>query len=277
MFSCRELYLDLLKKTLLFELWDETKLWRVAKLETHPFYKRWFVNAVVQHLAKTERRIMEPVPFSDSERQIGSDWPTLAHTMVGRKRLDHLLHCCETIIEEGVPGDFIETGVWRGGSCILMRGALKAHNAANRTVWVADSFEGLPPPDAEKYPLDEQDKLFSFDELRVTLDEVRDTFARYGLLDDQVQFLKGWFKDTLPHAAIKELALLRLDGDMYESTIDSLRFLYPKLAPGGYCIIDDYWLPACESAVQDYRREHNINEEIHSIDGFGFYWRRDSK
>src|SRR5437762_801966 len=120
----RKLYLDLMKKALLFQLWDERELPRPARLDPHPFYKRWLVERIVKHLKKSNRMIVEPVTFSESERENGTDWPSLAHTMIGARRLDHLHQCCETVIGEGVPGDLIETGVWRGGACIFMRAVL---------------------------------------------------------------------------------------------------------------------------------------------------------
>jgi hypothetical protein len=209
-------------------------------------------------------------------REVGHDWPKLAHTMIGQKRLSSLRSCVEDVIADDVPGDFIETGVWRGGACILMRGILAAHGITDRTVWVADSFEGLPAPDEEKYPEDSGANWNEAKELAVSLEEVRDTFDRYGLLDDKVQFLKGWFKDTLPAAPIEKLAIARLDGDLYESTWDGLTNLYPKLSVGGYLIIDDYSLPMCKQAVIDYRDEHDITEAIQVIDWTGVYWRREN-
>src|SRR5207244_9250758 len=105
--------------------------------------------------------------------------------------------------------------------------------------------------------------------------QVKANFDRYGLLDHQVRFLKGWFRDTLPGAPIEKLAVLRLDGDMYESTMDALTNLYPKLAVGGYLIVDDDgYAPACRQAVQDYRQAHGIKEKILEIDWTGVYWHR---
>ena len=84
-------------------------------------------------------------------------------------------------------------------------------------------------------------------------EEVRERFARYGLLDEQVRFLRGWFRDTLPSAPIERLALLRLDGDLYDSTYDTLAALYPRVSVGGYVIIDDYdAVDECREAVHDY-------------------------
>ena len=98
---------------------------------------------------------------------------------------------------------------------------------------------------------------------------------KYGLLDGQVQFLKGWFKDTLPEAPINELAMLRLDGDMYSSTIEAIQVLYDKVAVGGFVIVDDYGaVPACQQAITDYRNHRGITDTIHPIDGVGVYWRK---
>ena len=105
---------------------------------------------------------------------------------------------------------------------------------------------------------------------------VLSNFARYGLLDDQVVFLKGWFSDTIPKAKIKKLVILRMDGDTYESTIDAMNLCYHKLQSGGYCIVDDYWaLEDCKRAVDEYRAKHNVTEEIIRIDGLSCYWRKD--
>jgi O-methyltransferase len=194
--------------------------------------------------------------------------------MIGRKRLDNLQSCVESVLTEGVEGDFIETGVWRGGSCIFMRAILAAHGVHDRRVFVADSFAGLPEPDGDKYPEDKGDTHHIHDRLAISREQVAANFEKYGLLDDQVVFLKGWFKDTLPNAPIEKLAVLRLDGDMYESTMDALESLYPKLSPGGYCIIDDYSLPGCEKAVADYRARHGIEDEIQTIDWTGSYWQK---
>src|SRR5262249_23671341 len=150
---------------------------------------------------------------------------------------------------------------------------LKAYGVTDRTVWLADSFEGLPPPNAALYPHDRGSTLHQFGFLAVSLDQVRENFQRYGLLDEQVQFLKGWFRDTLPTAPVQRLAVLRLDGDLYESTMDALTHLYPKVSPGGYVIVDDYGnIAACRQAVHDYRNWHEVQDPIHDIDGMGVFW-----
>lgn len=203
------------------------------------------------------------------------EWPAVAHTMIGAARLASLQSCAEDVIRAGVPGDFIETGVWRGGASILMRAVLEAYGVRDRTVWVADSFEGLPPPNPDDYPYDIGLDLSVYDELAISLEQVQDNFRRYGLLDDRVRFLKGWFKDTLPGAPIESLALMRLDGDLYESTIQAFEALYPKLSVGGYVIVDDYGaVAACAQATHDFRAAQGIEDEIQVIDDTGVFWQR---
>ena len=220
-----------------------------------------------------KRKIVDP-----ETRQNGLDWPSNADTMIGVKRLDNIQECVFDILKNNVDGDFIETGVWRGGAVIFMQALLKVFNVQNKKVWVADSFEGLPKPNEALYPVDTGDIHHTVKALSISLDTVQNNFKKYHLLDDNVVFLKGWFKDTLPGAPIKKLALLRLDGDMYESTMDALTHLYPKLSVGGYCIIDDWGaVPACQRAVIDYREKNGITEGIKIIDWAGAYWKKEEK
>lgn len=213
--------------------------------------------------------------FDPALRAKGLDWPVEAETMIGLGRLQNIEDCVVDVLRNNVPGDLIETGVWRGGACIFMRSILRVYGDERRTVWVADSFEGLPAPDG-RYAQDTGDKHSEFaDVLAVSLEQVQANFKRYGMLDEQVKFLKGWFKDTLPAAPIQKLAIMRLDGDMYSSTMDGLVNLYPKLSLGGYAIIDDYHaVPACRQAVDEYRAANGIVEPIREIDGSGVFWQR---
>ena len=207
------------------------------------------------------------------DRAEGKVIPPFAHTAVGRARLDHLQHCLETVVRDGIAGDVIETGIWRGGTVIFMRAALNVLGERGRTVWAADSFAGLPKPRPEHSP-DAGARWHTRRELAVDRRTVEATMERYGLREG-VSFLEGWFADTLPHAPIERLAIIRLDGDMYGSTIDALQALYPKLQPGGFLVIDDYYgVNACASAVDDYRAAHQIEEPIERVDWTCAYWRR---
>jgi O-methyltransferase len=206
----------------------------------------------------------------------GQEWPLNGLTMIGLARLENIRQCAEQVLRQKVPGDFIEAGVWRGGAGIFMKAILAANGDTDRHIWLADSFEGIPPPDPSRYPADADNELWSNPLLAVPLDEVRDNFDRYGLQDDRIHFIKGWFRDTLPTLSEKAFALIRLDGDLYESTMDGLTNLYPSLSPGGIVIIDDYgnsdW--GCGQAVDDYRSTHGITEQICEIDWTGVYWQK---
>jgi O-methyltransferase len=156
-----------------------------------------------------------------------------------------------------------------------MRAVLAARGDATRTVWAADSFAGVPPPDPARFPHDAGIRLDRHPELAVPLDRVRANFARYGLLDDRVRFLPGWFRDTLPSAPPGPLAVARLDGDLYESTWDALTHLYPRLSAGGFLVVDDYGaIAACRQAVHDYRARHGIREPLVPVDWSAVFWRK---
>jgi O-methyltransferase len=264
------LYLELLKKCLTRLAFEDEAHSRIAMPEAS--MQARVLMPVQRILRRAGLELVRTAPASTREE--GRDWPPEAETMIGMARLDNIQACVTDVIERQVPGDLIETGVWRGGATILMRGILRAHRDTNRVVWVADSFQGLPKPSG-KYEADLGDPHWRFSELAVSADKVRRNFERYGLLDEQVQFLEGFFQDTLASAPIERLAILRLDGDMYESTIVALRALYPKVVPGGYVIVDDYLsMESCRRAVEDYRREHSITEPIVPIDWTGVFWQR---
>lgn len=259
-------YLELMKDCLTFLLWG-ARDGPLLELD---------VRRPVVSVARILRRIAlwrRPSPVT--VREFGMDWPSQALTMIGRKRLDNIQACVERVLQDQVPGDLIEAGVWRGGATIFMRALLRAYGDTQRKVWVADSFRGLPRPNLEKYPADRGYDLSVWRSLAVSADEVRENFRRFQLLDDRVIFLEGWFADTLPVAPIDRLAVLRLDGDLYESTMDGLVHLYAKLSPGGFVIVDDYYdaLP-CRQAVDDFRRANAIDEELVRIDWSGTFWRK---
>jgi O-methyltransferase len=210
-------------------------------------------------------------------RSKGVDWPWSGLTMVGLTRLDDLQRCVESVVANGVDGDLIEAGAWRGGASILMRATLDSLGADDRTVWVADSFRGLPPPDRERFPEDRELDLSPLDYLAVPIDEVRGYFARFGC-EHGVRYVEGLFTDTLPTLRGHRWSVVRLDGDTYESTWVGLDSLYPGLSAGGYLIVDDYLLiEECRRAVDDYRREHGITEPIEDVDWNGVRWRRESE
>lgn len=214
-----------------------------------------------------------PQGYMAERRLEGRDFPAYAHTMMGMQRLNNLQACIEAVVSGNVPGDFIEAGIWRGGGVIFMLAMLKTLGVTDRMVWAADSFQGLPEP---KLDIDVQGYgNYPLKELQVSLNQVKRNIAKYDLLSDQVQFLEGWFANTLPEAPIESLAILRLDGDLYESTLDCLTHLYPKVSEGGFIIVDDYGaLKQCGEAVRDFRENEGIKTEMEWIDWTGVYWRK---
>ena len=216
-------------------------------------------------------------PYDPSQREVGRDWPSRAESMIGLRRMDNIQHCVQTVLDDDVPGDLIEAGVWRGGACIFMKANLLARGDTSRTVWVADSFQGLPPPNASRVPGRYRGRPAYAGRPR----------RRRGPGAPQLRALRGarrqgrssWWggsRTPCPRAPIEALSVMRLDGDMYESTWQAIEALYPKLSPGGFCIIDDFGSHQSQAgqAVLDYRKANGIDEEIVDIDGFGAYWRR---
>jgi len=160
--------------------------------------------------------------------------------------IDHLKNKIKDI-----EGDIVETGVWRGGACIYM-----AHVFPDRNIWVCDSFKGLPKAEFQE---DMEDYEYAEGWYSASLDEVKENFIKFNVPNmNRIFFIEGWFKDTLPIIDIKKIALLRLDGDLYSSTMDALTYLYPKVSDGGAIIFDDSSVKGAYAAVYDYIKKNSI-------------------
>lgn len=221
-------------------------------------------------ITKKEKEKILSTGVYDSYVNDGLVNPASAETMIGIPRLTNFQECIQNVIANKVEGDIIETGVFRGGACILAAFVVSKLKSEKK-VYVADSFEGLPKPDS-KYPADENDEHHKMEFLKISVDEVKSNFKKYNLLSDSVCFIKGFFKDSLKKVPFKKLSVLRLDGDMYSSTYEALTLLYDKVTVGGYVIVDDYFLPACKKAVDDFREQKEITDTIERIDWTGVYW-----
>ena len=270
-------YLDLLKRSLLNEVYLDDEL-RILYLRNCIEGQDSYDYATLHDIRDSKCELLEDLKIS---RQIGRfpqrkiEKSGFSHTMMGRLRLDSLHHCLDHVLAQDILGDFVECGVWRGGGCIMMAGWMKAHGITDRRVFVADSFEGLPPPSMEQdAPLDLSKEKFP--QLAVSEETVRGNFEAYGLLDDKVHFLKGWFKDTLQDAPINTIALLRMDGDLYESTMDTLVALYDRVSLGGVVVVDDYGaLEVCRQAVDDFFADRDEPvPQMHRIDWTGVYFHK---
>lgn len=274
----RGLYLDLLQRSLMGALYAET-----PREPTDDDLARCLARlmAARKRFAGAEgdaARLLSASPrdlFAFQERMSARQ---RKHTMTAESGVNNVRECVETVLREDVPGDLLEAGVWKGGLPLLMRGVLAAWGDETRAVWLADSFAGLPEPDFETDPDDAVAYFLSggIDHLAVSRADVERTFAAYGLLDERVRFLEGWFADTLPDAPLEALAVARLDGDWYDSTRDAVTALYPKLSVGGFLIVDDYGLPlGCRRAVDEYREAHGITEPLVEVNEQTVYWRRE--
>src|SRR3990167_2231357 len=190
--------------------------------------------------------------------------------LIGLENIEFVLR---DVKENGIKGDFVETGVWQGGACIYARAVMNELKLEGN-VYVCDSFEGLPKPDTKNFPQDDGDGHYQIDVLRVSQETVTNNFLRYDLLGG-VKFVKGWFKDTMPvlKNELKSVAVLRLDGDMYESTVEVLNNLYDLVPIGGYIIIDDYCLSRCKIAVDEFLKKKQIDSPFISIDQCIHYWK----
>jgi hypothetical protein len=206
-------------------------------------------------------------------RWTGEDLPALAETLIGVRRMESLRSLIERVLNQNVAGDIAFCGVWRGGAAIYAAGILASLGVTDRTIFVCDTFEGPPPPDPQKYPLDEGATFHTIPYLIVKLPDVMAAFNRYDLMTENVQFVQGLFRDTLPPLAAGKLALVYAEGMMYGPTMETLANLYDSLSPGGVVFIDRYLClgPSCQ-AINDFRRNRNISVAMHPLAGTAAYW-----
>jgi len=175
--------------------------------------------------------------------------------------MDNIKYCIDECIKNNIEGDYIECGIWRGGALLYAQKVFESYNDY-RPIWGADSFQGIMKPNPQKYPADTGDMHWADPQLSVSLEQVKNNFRLFGDIPNNVNFLEGWFKDTLSDSRIERISILRADGDLYESTIDILNNLYHKLSVGGFCIIDDFGHKGAKAAVMDFREKHGITDEI---------------
>lgn len=219
------------------------------------------------YLDLVERILLDDIYRPFDTRQ--STFQPYAYSMIGRPRMKDLRKACEEVIVANVPGCFVETGICRGGA-LMMMAAVNEVMLAGRDVYGFDSFNGVPRP---YHPVDEGLNLFTFPELAVTKATVEANFRNMELWSERIHLVEGWFNQTLAVTDTGPIAVLRLDGDLYSSTLEALEALYPRLSPGGYILIDDMGdIPQCAQAVHEYRAKHGITAEIHESDWSGRWW-----
>jgi hypothetical protein len=274
----RRLYLDLLKRALVNLIYPEHEL-RIEELEAR--------GRGGERLAYERRmrdlRYLEPETFASLvvHKREGFSWQRrpsrFSHSMIGLARLDNLEYCAAHVFANGVPGDFLEAGVLQGGASIFLRGLQVAYEQTQRVTWVADSFAGPPAATLDV----DRELAAEFTEacdpwLGVSLTAVKDNFRTYDLLSGNVRFVEGLFADSLPHAPIDRLAILRFDAGLYSATTDVLQHLYDKVSPGGFIVIDDYQtFEPCRMAVDDFRASRGDAARLRFPDWNSAYWQKD--
>ena len=202
--------------------------------------------------------------FNDEKRRQGGDWPSIGFTMVGTEALENIRELLHNVFTQEIEGDFLEAGVWRGGASIFAKAMVQVYGQTSRHNWVCDSFQGLPKATQGK----DSDTWSKLDALSISKEIVSRNFEEFFLLDNQVHFVEGYFVYSLPCLRNefinngRKLAVLRADGDMYESSMDILYNLYEFVSIGGFVIIDDYGIPACKKAVDEFRKKFDIFEPI---------------
>jgi len=269
-------YIDLLKRCLTASIYEESG-WTIV--EGPMVHEQGLLakakRSVVALLDRRGLKLVRAKQLDIAARDQGLDWPLFGLTMVGTKRLENIQLCLETCLRENIPGDFVETGVWRGGSCIFAKAIFNQHGASDRIVWCCDSFEGMPSPSDKDLSIAPKSDYSDRDYLVASVDRVTENFRKFDLLDKNVRFVKGWFCDTLPTAPIDRISVLRMDGDLYDSTMDALTSLYHKVSAGGFVIVDDYnsWA-GCRAAVDEFRSRQNVSDPILDIDAHAVFWRK---
>lgn len=187
------------------------------------------------------------------------------------QRLNSLIDMMTYIKDNNINGDFLEAGAMRGGACMVMK-AFCNENKLNKKVFVADSFKGFP---ISKITEESYVNNTTFPFVIVSEEECKNNFRRYNLLDDDVIFIKGFFNESLPQADINNLSILRIDCDMYQSTLDVLENLYDKVSENGFIIIDDYGdFPFCKKAVDLFRQNLNTPKQLFWVDDQCVYWQK---
>ena len=200
--------------------------------------------------------------------------------MTSVERLFSLINATRYIVNNSIEGDFVECGVWKGGSAMAMAYTLKSLSDLSRDVHLFDTFSGMSSPNSkdinysgmdaksilEKSDIKDQSSVWCY----ASLEEVKSNMVQTGYNIDRINFVEGKVEDTIPRFAPDKIALLRLDTDWYDSTYHELNHLFPRLVKGGVIIIDDYgYWKGCKEATDQYIQENNIKIMLNRIDMTG--------
>lgn len=204
------------------------------------------------------------------------------YTMTSPERMYALYEAVRHVVGHGIEGDFVECGVWKGGSAMLMAMTLArlgedGPGEGGRRIRLYDTFAGMTRPTAvDVRARDGSDTLTRWEHFQradhnawayAPLDEVRANMAKTGFPAENIDYVIGTVEETLPAEAPDRIALLRLDTDWYESTYHEMLHLFPRLAPGGVLVLDDYGsFEGARKAVDQYLEENDIRLLLHRVD-----------
>jgi O-methyltransferase len=198
------------------------------------------------------------------------------HTLVGPERIHNLFVLAQRIEEEQIPGDVIECGVCNGGTAALLaRSATRSR--LSRTVWLLDSFQGMPPTTGHDGPAPDGDPAEAhIGKEKGDLSRVKSLLERVGAKADRIRIIPGWFQDTFPLVSTPQIALLNIDADWYESVKLCLATFYDRVVPGGFISFDDYghW-PGCRKAVDEFFEERQISGKLQKVDYTAHWFRKE--
>jgi O-methyltransferase len=218
------------------------------------------------------------VDFTEVERSIYLK--SAMHLCGGPEAIVSLIRAIEYVVQNRIPGAFVECGVFMGGNIEVMIRALQNLRVDDRDIYLYDTFAGMPQPDPRddvglggvmktswEAHRTEADGLSGSNWMRATVETVRERIDPLGYPAERLHFVKGMVEDTIPGVAPDQIAILRLDTDFYSSTKHELEHLYPRLMPGGILIIDDYGaIPGARLAADEYGLEHGLGWFLHRVD-----------
>jgi len=219
----------------------------------------------------------------DIEKNFLNIWNKIReYTMTSVQRGYALYQAVKYVISEGIDGDFVECGVWRGGSCMLIALTLAELDVCDRLIWLYDTFEGMTEPGDrdfiawngrsvhEKWKSDAEGKTQNFTSWAVPVDSVQSNISATGYPGHLLRFVKGPVELTLKQNVPENISLLRLDTDWYESTKAEMEVLYPVLSPGGVLLIDDYGhFTGARAAVDEYFSGSGAQPLLNRVDYTG--------
>lgn len=232
---------------------------------------QWVLRPLGYEVNRLEHRREKTYPHDFDAAEIATIERVRPYTMTSDACVQALVGAVRYIVANHIAGDYVECGVWKGGSTMAAALTMLAHDERQRDLWLYDTFEGMPPPTDHDVTPDNitAEKLLESraEFLNAPLEGVRNAMASTGYPADKVHFIKGKVEDTIPASIPEKIAILRLDTDWYESTRHELEHLYPRLVRGGVILIDDYgyWRGSRE-ATDEYLAKHKVPLLLSRVD-----------